>query len=79
MRKFEARNQHFDAFVNEPGLKWLGQNTNHFKPHLAVVEAMLESIKAEEFHAYAPPAGLEELRSLILKIWGSVRKLHRYL
>ena len=47
MRKFEARNQHFDAFVNEPGLKWLGQNTNHFKPHLAVVEAMLESINAE--------------------------------
>jgi aspartate/methionine/tyrosine aminotransferase len=66
MRKFEARNQHFDALVNEPGLMWMGQNTNHFKPHPAVIEAMLASIQAEEFHAYAPPAGLEELRSLIL-------------
>ena len=70
MRKFEARNQHFDELVNEPGLMWLGQNTNHFKPHPAVVDAMLASIKAEEFHAYAPPAGLEELRSLILQDLG---------
>jgi len=70
MRKFEARHQHFDSLVNEPGLKWLGQNTNHFKPHPAVVDAMLASIKAEEFHAYAPPAGLEELRSLILQDLG---------
>ena len=45
MRKFEARNQHFDSLVNEPGLKWLGQNTNHFKPHPAVVEAMLATDK----------------------------------
>jgi aspartate/methionine/tyrosine aminotransferase len=70
MHKFEVRNRHFDALVNEPGLMWLGQNTNHFKPHPAVVEAMLASIKAEEFHAYAPPAGLEELRSLILEDLG---------
>lgn len=70
MRKFEARNKHFDELVNTPGLMWLGQNTNHFKPHKAVVEAMLESIRAEEFHAYAPPAGLEELRSLILEDLG---------
>lgn len=66
MRKFEARNQHFDRLFNTPGLKWLGQNTNHFPPHPAVVEAMIESIRAEEYHAYAPPAGMEELRRLIL-------------
>ena len=67
MRRFEARNQHFDELVNTPNLMWLGQNTNHFTPHPDVIEAMLESIRREEYHAYAPPAGLEELRSLILK------------
>jgi aspartate/methionine/tyrosine aminotransferase len=70
MREFDARNQHFDALVNEPGLMWLGQNTNHFKAHPAVVDAMMASIAAEEFHAYAPPAGLEVLRHLILEDLG---------
>ncbi len=66
MRKFEVRNQHFDRLFNTPGLMWLGQNTNHFAAHPAVLEAMLASIRAEEYHAYAPPIGLEELRQLIL-------------
>lgn len=70
MRQFEARNQHFDDLVGTPNLMWLGQNTNHFKSHSKVVEAMLESIRLEEFHAYAPPAGLEELRALILQDLG---------
>lgn len=67
MRDFERRNRYFDALVNAPGLMWLGQNTNHFDPHPAVVEAMTASIAASEYHAYAPPAGLEELRQLILQ------------
>ncbi|MEP7328403.1 MAG: pyridoxal phosphate-dependent aminotransferase [Betaproteobacteria bacterium] len=66
MRKFEVRNQHFDRLFNTPGLMWLGQNTNHFDSHPAVIEAMLASIRAEEYHAYAPPIGFEELRQLIL-------------
>jgi aspartate/methionine/tyrosine aminotransferase len=66
MRNFELRNQHFDRLFNTPDLKWFGQNTNHFKTHPAVRQAMIDSIDAEEFHAYAPPAGLEELRALIL-------------
>ncbi len=70
MRKFEIRNQHFDQLFNTPGLMWLGQNTNHFHPHPAVVEAMMSSIRAEEYHAYAPPAGLEELRHLIVRDLG---------
>lgn len=70
MRKFEVRNQHFDRLFNTPGLMWLGQNTNHFHPHPAVVDAMTNSIRAEEYHAYAPPAGLEELRHLILQDLG---------
>ncbi len=66
MRAFEARNAHFDRLVNTPGLKWLGQNTNHAKPHPAVVAAMEQSIRDEEFHIYAPPAGFEELRTGIV-------------
>jgi aspartate/methionine/tyrosine aminotransferase len=61
-----VRNRHFDRLFNTPGLMWFGQNTNHFPTHPAVRQAMLDSIDAEEFHAYAPPAGLEELRALIL-------------
>lgn len=63
---FNVRNQYFDELVSKPGLMWLGQNTNHFSPHPAVIEAMQASIAAEEFHIYAPPAGLEELRRLIV-------------
>jgi aspartate/methionine/tyrosine aminotransferase len=66
MRSFELRNRHFDQLFNTPDLKWFGQNTNHFKTHPAVRQAMIDSIDREEFHAYAPPAGLEELRALIL-------------
>ncbi len=70
MRKFEVRNQHFDRLFNTPGLMWLGQNTNHFHSHPAVVDAMVNSIRAEEYHAYAPPVGLEELRHLVLQDLG---------
>ena len=70
MRTFEVRNQHFDRLFNTPNLMWFGQNTNHFPTHPAVRQAMIDSINAEEFHAYAPPAGLEELRSLILQDLG---------
>lgn len=66
MRDFERRNRYFDRLVNDHGLMWLGQNTNHFKAHPAVIDALMTSIRSEEFHAYAPPAGLEELRALIL-------------
>lgn len=70
MRKFEIRNQHFDRLFNTPGLMWLGQNTNHFHPHPAVKQAMIDAIDREEYHAYAPPAGLEELRAMILQDLG---------
>jgi aspartate/methionine/tyrosine aminotransferase len=66
MRDFERRNQHFDRLVNSRGLRWLGQNTNHMPAHRAVREALVHSIEDEEYHVYAPPAGLEELRALIL-------------
>lgn len=70
MRKFEVRNQHFDRLFNTQGLMWLGQNTNHFPTHPAVMQAMLTSLRLEEYHAYAPPVGLEELRRLILEDLG---------
>jgi aspartate/methionine/tyrosine aminotransferase len=64
VRNFERRNQHFDRLVATPDLRWLGQNTNHYPAHPAVKKAIIESIEREEFHAYAPPLGLEELRSM---------------
>jgi len=66
MRDFERRNRHFDRLVNSQGLRWLGQNTNHLPAHPAVREALIRSIDAEEYHVYAPPAGLEALRALIV-------------
>lgn len=65
-RSFSARNAHFDRLVNTSGLKWLGQNTNHADPHPAVFEAIERSLRSGEFHVYAPPAGLEELRAGIV-------------
>lgn len=66
MHAYEARNAHFDRLVNTPGLKWLGQNTNHAPPHPAVVEAVQRCMVDEEFHIYAPPLGLEALRAGII-------------
>jgi aspartate/methionine/tyrosine aminotransferase len=65
MHLFETKNRYFDELFNNPSLMWLGQNTNHFTTHPAVVKAMIDSIRAEEYHAYAPPAGMEALRRLI--------------
>ncbi len=63
--EFERRNQHFDRMVNTPGLRWMGQNTNHHRVHPAVADAMKACIETGEFHVYAPPVGLEELRALV--------------
>jgi aspartate/methionine/tyrosine aminotransferase len=70
MKPFEVRNAHFDRLVNTPDLRWMGQNTNHAEPHAAVIEAMERCIRDEEFHIYAPPAGLEELRQGIVSDLG---------
>lgn len=66
MKRFETRNAYFDKLLNTPGLKWLGQNTNHVPAHPQVIEAMVKCAREEDFHVYAPPAGLEELRAGIL-------------
>ena len=65
MNLLERKNRYFDELFSNPGLMWMGQNTNHFETHPAVLEAMASSIRSGEFHAYAPPAGIEELRKLI--------------
>ncbi len=67
MRNFEARNIYFDTLCNTPGLMWLGQNTNHFDPYPSVIQAVIDALQGGEFHAYAPPAGFEELRRLIVE------------
>jgi histidinol-phosphate aminotransferase len=65
------RNRYFDELSATPGLYWLGQNTNHIESHPAVREAMLRSIEAGEFNAYAPPLGFEALRSAIVTDLGT--------
>ncbi len=67
MRNFEARNAYFDNLCNTPGLMWLGQNTNHFEPHPSVIQAVIDALHSGEYHAYAPPAGFEQLRRLIVE------------
>ncbi len=61
-----ARNRHFDRLVGRDDIMWLGQNTNHADPHPMVRQAMVDSIDQGEFHIYAPPLGIEELRAGIL-------------
>jgi aspartate/methionine/tyrosine aminotransferase len=65
MKSFELRNAFFDQLCEQPDLKWLGQNTNHFEPHPAVRQAILEAFDSGQFQAYAPPLGFERLRKLI--------------
>ena len=81
MSKLEStaliRNRYFDELSATPGLYWLGQNTNHIESHPAVREAMLRSIEAGEFNAYAPPLGFEALRSAIVTV-GTPRPRMRF-
>jgi aspartate/methionine/tyrosine aminotransferase len=62
----EIRNQYFDRLFSNPGLMWLGQNTNHYPLHPAVRKALHDAVDDESFHAYAPPLGMEELRTAIV-------------
>ncbi|SLN75470.1 pyridoxal phosphate-dependent aminotransferase [Oceanibacterium hippocampi] len=66
MRQFEEKNAYFDQLFSTPGLKWLGQNTNHMPMHPSVRQALLQAVEDEGFHAYAPPAGFEALRQGIV-------------
>lgn len=66
MLELDRRNRYFDDLFSAPDLMWLGQNTNHFPLPEAVKQAMIDCIASEEFQAYAPPAGFEELRAMIL-------------
>jgi aspartate/methionine/tyrosine aminotransferase len=62
MSDFETRNRYFDRLSNTPGLRWMGQNTNHHPLPATVIKAMHDSIDSDEFRAYAPPLGFEALR-----------------
>ena len=67
---FEEKNKFFQKLFNNKKLAWMGQNTNHFPNFDAIKDAMKKSIDEEEYHAYAPPMGVEELRSLIAEDLG---------
>ena len=70
MEPYQRRNRHFEDLVARRGLIWMGQNTNHLPTHPDVKRAMIAAIEDEDYHAYAPPTGLEELRRLILADFG---------
>lgn len=70
MSDFLKRNKYFDELCSTDGLMWMGQNTNHIPTHPAVREAMIASIDAGEFNAYAPPLGFEALRAAIVEDLG---------
>jgi histidinol-phosphate/aromatic aminotransferase/cobyric acid decarboxylase-like protein len=70
MTDFLTRNQHFDALLNTSDLRWLLQNTNHLQPHPSVLAAMHSAIDRLEFQFYAPPSGLEELRTGVVRDLG---------
>lgn len=66
MSSLNSRNKYFDELFATEGLLWMGQNTNHIPAHPAVKQAMIDSITALEFNAYAPPLGFESLRQAIV-------------
>lgn len=66
MADVRIRNRYFDDLFSTPDLAWMGQNTNHVPVHPAVAEAMIRSVEAGEFNAYAPPMGFEALRHAIV-------------
>ncbi|MBK1870250.1 pyridoxal phosphate-dependent aminotransferase [Taklimakanibacter albus] len=66
MSTLNSRNKYFDELFATEGLLWMGQNTNHIPAHPAVKQAMIDSITALEFNAYAPPLGFESLRQAIV-------------
>lgn len=70
MSGFSTRNKYFDELFATQGLLWMGQNTNHIPAHPAVKAAMLASVEAAEFNAYAPPLGFEALRQAIVEDLG---------
>lgn len=70
MGDFDIRNRHFDRLFTQPGLIWMGQNTNHVPMHPAVRDALHRGIDDETFHAYAPPAGIEALREAVVEDLG---------
>ncbi|MFG1344067.1 pyridoxal phosphate-dependent aminotransferase [Xanthobacter autotrophicus DSM 431] len=71
MSTARLRNRYFDELSANPRLMWMGQNTNHIAAHPAVEEAMIASIRAQEFNAYAPPLGFEALRAGIVEDLGT--------
>jgi aspartate aminotransferase len=63
--KFEEKTKFFQELFDNKDLAWMGQNTNHFPNFDEIKLAMKKSIDEEEYHKYAPPMGIEELRSAI--------------
>jgi aspartate/methionine/tyrosine aminotransferase len=51
-------------------IAWMGQNTNHLYPKAPIRAAIREAMKEARYEEYPMPAGLEELKSLLLEDFG---------
>jgi len=63
---FKTANEFFDYVYNDPDMIWMGQNTNHLHDKDGVMEAMMASIRDNEYSKYPPPEGFPRLKELIL-------------
>jgi aspartate/methionine/tyrosine aminotransferase len=71
MADIESRNRFFDTLFSNNQLRWMGQNTNHIPLPESVIAAVKDSLVSDEFRAYAPPLGFEELRGAIIDDLGA--------
>ena len=67
---FKTANEFFNYVYNDPDMIWMGQNTNHLHDHNGIVEAMIASIRWNDYCKYPPPEGFPRLRELIMEDLG---------
>ena len=67
---FKTANEFFNYVYNDPDMIWMGQNTNHLHDQDGVMEAMIASIRWNDYCKYPPPEGFPRLRELIMEDLG---------
>ena len=63
---FKTANEFFDYVYNDPDMIWMGQNTNHLHNKNGIMEAMMASIRDNDYWKYPPPEGFPRLKELIM-------------
>jgi aspartate aminotransferase len=63
---FKTANEFFNYVYNDPDMIWMGQNTNHLHERDEIMEAMIASIRDNEYCKYPPPEGFPRLKELVM-------------